>query len=564
MAEKMGQHPENVKASLGSRPGAFLGAVLLVDANPPASGSPKLGRIIAWATFLCGMAVAAWLFSPILGAGFYYLDDHELVRFLRDQRSPLTISDGIKALANETEVGKTPSSARYRPSYYILRVTELYLWHLDPRKWFIARFCMVLIAIAVLFYISMDFLGPVCGILLGLVALTPLYWADTWGRSGPAEQYGTFGLALFSIGCVHFAKSTPKDRVSSWAIWFIAAGCVLAGGSKEVFLPMFVLPALCLSVRRIRLRLSRLQVVPLILALAYGLLVIFTLYSGISHNGGTTVYGQHPDANYFARVWGKFLDLAVPYIVSMVIIETLAFAIGWWRRMDRKALIALHRRFLLSGAMGLAVLAWVLVFYAADWPTLRYPYDFPGLLLAPACAGLCFYLLDRTFALSWRVAGPRIVLAAASAVAFGWYLQDTGFPARPVMAAYAERSHHYQKDLANIAQEARRHPSYPIVFSVAHPLDGEKVFATHIFLNAKGVNNPFYIIGLDLIQVAGANPHWLGAARELNQMMAGTRGFLDNRGLEEAVRSAGGAFLLHSSPNGPALPGATELPLLGL
>ena len=44
------------------------------------------------------MAFAGWLFYPMLGADFWALDDHELVRFLPDGRSPLGISDALKVI----------------------------------------------------------------------------------------------------------------------------------------------------------------------------------------------------------------------------------------------------------------------------------------------------------------------------------------------------------------------------------------------------------------------------------------------------------------------------------
>jgi hypothetical protein len=104
-------------------------------------------------------------------------------------------------------------------------------------------------------------------------------------------------------------------------------------------------------------------------------------------------------------------------------------------------------------------------------------------------------------------------------------------------------------------------PTYPIVISVAHPSQDETVFATRIFLRAKGVANPFYVIGPDVLHMAGGNSPWLGAAQGLNSMMAGKGGFRDNRGLAAAVAAAGGAYVLRVSPNAPTLDDATELPL---
>jgi hypothetical protein len=104
-------------------------------------------------------------------------------------------------------------------------------------------------------------------------------------------------------------------------------------------------------------------------------------------------------------------------------------------------------------------------------------------------------------------------------------------------------------------------PTYPIVISVAYPSDYETVFATRIFLHAKGVANPFYVIGPDVLHMAGGNSTWLMAAQGLESMMEGKDGFRDNRGLAAAVAAAGGAYVLRVSSNAPTLGGATELPL---
>jgi hypothetical protein len=507
------------------------------------------------------MAFAAWMFYPMLGADFWALDDHELVRFLPDGRAPLGISDALKVIVQQTEVGKPFSALRYRPSYYVLRLSELYLWHLNSHWWFAARFCMVLLSFALLVHLATGYLGPLCGGLLALVALTPTYWGDIWGRTGPAEEYATLGLALFCVGTAGLLKSLGEDKPPAWAVWLLVSGCILAAGSKELFIPMCLVPAWCVFVPRIRRKLTRLQLVSLSFTIAYCLLIAWSVCTGISRNAGTMLYGQHADIGYFERATKRFMELSPPYIGLMLLVQVLALVIGLLQRTDRHSLLSIQRRFVLAEGVGLAALFWVIAFYAGDWPRPGTHYNFPGLLLAPACAGLCLFLLDRTLALGSRPAGKRFLVSAASALGLLVYIYVTGFPSRPVLAAGAKRSRQYQDDLTTTCKRAAMRPTYPIVISVAYPSDYETVFATRIFLYAKGVANPFYVIGPDVLHMAGGNSPWLLAAQGLESMMEGKGGFRDNCGLAAAVAAAGGAYVLRVSSNAPTLGGATELPL---
>jgi hypothetical protein len=506
------------------------------------------------------LAFAAWLFYPMLGADFWALDDHELVSFLPAGSPRLGISEAVQVVLQKTEVGRPGSFPRYRPSYYTLRVAELYLWHLNAHLWFAARFCLVLVSFALLAHLATGFLGPLCGGLLAVVALTPVYWGETWARTGTAEQYATLGLALFCVGAASLLKSLRDDRPPAWAVWLVVFGCILAAGSKELFLPTSVLSAFCLVVPRIRRKLTWLQLVALGFTIVYCVLIAWSVRAGIAHNGGYTIYGQHPDAAYLQRVTRRFIELSAPYFGVMLLTQVLALAMGLFQRMDRHVLASMQRRFLLAEAVGFAVLFWILVFYAGDWPVRSY-YDFPGLLLIPACIGLCLFLLDRTLAFNPSATGSRLLLSAVSVVGLVLYLHAAGFPLRPRLAVYAGKSRQYQEDLTTISRHAATHPAYPIVFSVAHPSDDESVYASRLFLHAKGVDNPFYVIAGDLVKIAGSRAPWVWSAEDLKNKMAGRDGFRDNLGLPAAVAAAGGAYIMRCEPDAPQLDSATELPL---
>jgi len=84
--------------ALRSRLLAFLAALLVASPHLSNAGLLSLPRVMRCVALAACMAFAGWLFYPMLGADFWALDDHELVRFLPDGRAPLGISDALKVI----------------------------------------------------------------------------------------------------------------------------------------------------------------------------------------------------------------------------------------------------------------------------------------------------------------------------------------------------------------------------------------------------------------------------------------------------------------------------------
>ncbi len=540
----------------------FQGLLLAEPAKPT---SPGLRRAITAAKgfILLGLlGFCGWFFAPMLKADFWALDDHEIVRFLPDGKSRLSLREIPAVLREKTELGKSFASPRYRPTYYVLRISELYVWHIHARAWFAARFVMVLASLAILGLVAMRFVGPIFGALLVMLALTPVYWGDTWGRTGPAEQYATLGIALLFGGLALFplSASGPTGIRRKATVALICLGVVLAAGSKEIFLPVCAVPALFLLWPALRRKLSVLELVALAVSFGYCALIAWTLYAGIKQNGGSTAYGQKLGYDYFRKNFDLFLTLTSPWLLSFAAVLFAAFALIPGAAAGSR-LRGLFLRTSISFCLGLLTLLWIVFFYAGAWPTYQYSYDFPGMLLGPCAVGLFYWVLDQSLQLRGGFILPRLGLALLVAVALSCHLRQQSFPAHQVLRVYAERSHRYQVDLAAVAAAAKAHPAKPIVFSVAHPLDGETVFASCCFLRSRDVQNPCFIIGPDLIKIAADNPHWLGAARELNDMAAGTRGFSAAEKLAPALAAEHGGILLRVNDASPVMEGTEELPL---
>jgi hypothetical protein len=93
-------------------------------------------------TTVAGAAIMAYgLAGDMLSAGWGPIDDHEIVRFLGPDRV-LRLAE-IPGLWLDLEPAHPGAFARYRPSYYTVRVLEAFLWGDAPATWYTARIAML-------------------------------------------------------------------------------------------------------------------------------------------------------------------------------------------------------------------------------------------------------------------------------------------------------------------------------------------------------------------------------------------------------------------------------------
>ena len=381
---------------------------LLLARQPTAAriGSAKTLLTVKGLIGLSMLGFTAWFFAPMLQADFWALDDHEIVRFLPDGRSRISLSEIPTVLREKTELGKSFASTRYRPTYYLLRISELYFWHVNARAWFMARFVMVLTSLCILGLVATRFLGTIVGTLIIALSLIPAYWGDTWGRTGPAEQYATLGIAvlIWGLSLVRPRYASPGEFRDKAAVTLICIGIFLTVGSKELFLPLCAIPALYLAWPALRRKLGVIGIAALAASFCYCAVIAVTLYAGIKQNGGKTAYGQQLGYDYLFKIFGRFLELAAPWLIGFALVMLASFLL-----ISSSSTGFRIRNFILQASLafflGLLGLLWIVFFYAGAWPTYQYSYDFPGMLLVPYAVGLFYWILDRS--LHMRPPPPR-------------------------------------------------------------------------------------------------------------------------------------------------------------
>jgi hypothetical protein len=174
-------------------------------------------------------------FRPNLSIQLGPIDDHEIVRFLGDDKQ-LWIWQIPGVLLQQTEVGQYGEIARYRPVYYILRLLETSAFGIDSHSWYFSRIFMV--ALTCLFLTLgltalLSFKNKLVIVFFGTWFILTILGLSAWQgilvRLGPSEVYLVLGISLF----FYFA-TLLLSHPNSIKIWILTCLTVVAVvGSKE-------------------------------------------------------------------------------------------------------------------------------------------------------------------------------------------------------------------------------------------------------------------------------------------------------------------------------------------
>ncbi len=209
---------------------------------------------VAWPAIIAlGMLGVIWaVFGIVLDAQWSVVEDFETMGWLgSDGRASLSEAP---AILSNTEIGAYGVLARFRPTYYFLRVLETVAWGMNPTAWYGARLVLLGLAATLFWRITSPALGYLGSAILCLYGLTFGYWVDMVGRLGPSETYAVLGLPIYLVGVAHAFQDGYGRRWDRFvASSGILLGSLLCMGSKENFLLLLV-PTLYVFVRAVRRR----------------------------------------------------------------------------------------------------------------------------------------------------------------------------------------------------------------------------------------------------------------------------------------------------------------------
>lgn len=447
-----------------------------------------------------------YLWGENLKAKWGVIDDHEIISYLGPSGS-LSLAKFPKLLF-ATEFAQPGISQRYRPSYYLLRLTETFFWGDSPLLWYSCRLLLFAVTVMILWWLFSKYVGLFAGMLLTMYVFTFHYWADIWTRLGPAETYAVFGSALYVAGFVRTLEASREEesysraRPLDWLLMMI--GAIAAMGSKENFV-ILLIPTVVLLVimwKKGRLDITSMTASAVICGVGFFISAAVSIALSKSHKD---IYANSVDPVarlelLFQGIWKLFnYVFSNGYILTAFIAIVASFG-GIYLNLrlhgDREKCRLLHRavgKYLLASAVLLLTFISQYAFYSGKWPAGN-RYDFPGALCLPIFILVTAILLREigtvvTDSVYWRhrVSGlfPAVLCILIIGNGYG--------PLRNESRINAEKTQIFTNNMVKIAEVLHKNPSSVLVFVSHGAWDLEPVYSTPLFLQAYGVKNPFYL-----------------------------------------------------------------------
>ncbi|MEE8575174.1 MAG: hypothetical protein V3T30_07160 [Thermodesulfobacteriota bacterium] len=455
--------------------------------------------VILFGSFL----ITFYLLWYNLYADWGIIDDHKVLFYLGPD-GKLKLGE-IPGMLFSTEVGKFGVASRFRPSYFILLLTECFLWGNSPITWYLVRLIVLVLSISICWWLVQRKVGLFAGAVFTLYLLTFSFWSRMWTRLLTAEIYAVFGVALFSLGFANLyassedgeggeGKGSPRD----WILLFV--GAFIAMGVKENFL-ILLLPAAILFVVFIKRRaLGVFSLASLALIFGYGIFIASAIVVALSREK-VDIYQNPVNASDRLSLIGTPLIHLVLNNYFLILFAALMLAVFFiYRHLKSKG--ESHRAKLLLSSYSVYLIAFLAllilyisqyVFYNGHWPVGN-RYDFPGVLAMPF-----FYLFSVVFILRMATlvkssGAVRIAILTVFSLALVYSIYVAGFSEiREASRANGEASTEFSLKLSRIVETLSRDKRSNLLLVINDPVYYEHLVSVPRFLRARGVENPLYL-----------------------------------------------------------------------
>jgi len=436
-------------------------------------------------TFFFSAIMILVIFGRVLVAKWGVIDDHEIMLFLgRDGK--LYLNEIFSAL-KLTEVGNFGSLARYRPSYYFLRLVECAVWGANPAYWHAFRLGLLILAVSMFWNLVAPRIGWLGGGLLSAYMLTFFYWVDVIGKLGPGETYAVLGLPIYIWGLVSaFQESTTKVKciLSGLAIFLGSVVCI---GSKENFVLLFI-PSAYVAFKTFKARKY---------PLFFGAMgsILFSLYVG----GATAILISRAGVDVYANAVSPLSRLnallSISALAPVMLLGCLIIALGCLSLVRRFS--AGTRKVLLQALFWLIVLCGIyfsqLIFYNGNWPT-NIRYDFPGMLYIPISIYILYLTAEKIFTEIPNLKYPRFLARFAWAASLALLAFSRGYaPTIDGLESNVVVTNDFTNRIEQVSSLLKKNPKDALVLESGNIWDYESVFSYERFLRAYGVSNPIFL-----------------------------------------------------------------------
>src|SRR6266704_2475136 len=156
-------------------------------------------RAITGLVIVVGFLLSVFLIGGLSHSKIGLVDENDLPQYVGTE-GHVAFSQIPRLLFEKTEVGEFGKSQRFRPVYYVTRLTETALWGLEGSYWYSWRIVIFGVVIAAMLWLYIQCTGIVLGVVLTAYTLSFALWVDIWTRStGPSEQYAALGTAIYAV-----------------------------------------------------------------------------------------------------------------------------------------------------------------------------------------------------------------------------------------------------------------------------------------------------------------------------------------------------------------------------
>lgn len=290
------------------------------------------------------------------------IDDHQIVQYLGTDQN-LRFNE-LLSVIGETEIVKFGNTLRYRPSYYVLRVLETFIWGSNVWVWYLFRIFSYTYFCYIFFSILKNFFNRYEAFFIVLLSMLFHFWGDIFARLGPAEFYCVLGTALLFHG---FLLIYEHKLSSDFApLLLMVLGCFITVGSKEnfVFVPI-LFGYLIWILKEHGYQLKIFTGIALALAFGFSLFVILGfLPSVLGH--GKDIYNNSASISIFSLL--KLLASSRSFVFAMLTLGIF------------KCKGAFKKESYYSGFVLILLFLFQVIFYRTVKP-FNSRYDYPGLLV---------------------------------------------------------------------------------------------------------------------------------------------------------------------------------------
>jgi hypothetical protein len=454
------------------------------------------GEFLNFAIIAClSLAISFHLIGrQVWQANWGLIDDHEIFGFLGPGLH-LSFGEIWNTLLTKTEVGNL--QGRFRPGYYLFKLTETSLWGANVHLWYLARTVGFAVFLSSIWWFLRRFLGGwLSGALTAYIALLPL-WADVYSRLGPSEIYGAscVGIMVFAAYFILFSDAPRTRNISAVAITLATIALI---GMKETFIPLTAGTAAVLLIAGIRKKLHPIVIVVFGLAILVCIGGIVAIVANQIHSSGSDFYAKPIELwpvlkfasrgflTAVARTWWLFV-IPILFFTALDVIPRKP--LRYWIENSSATI----------GAYGFLVATYAVqsALYRSGFPT-NMRYDFPAMLMVPLtyCIFACgvFYRISASFS---ERAVNYAQFSAASFLFFSFALGPTFLdktkPLSVAVQANIASTSEYYAELERALGAAQRSPESPIILEAYGPGAYEAVFSLSTYLRTLGAKNPISV-----------------------------------------------------------------------